>query len=639
VDALLLEKLENLPTSPGCYLFKDRAGKVIYVGKALSLRSRVRSYFGASSGDSRAFIPLLDHLLGDLEVVITGNEKEALILENTLIKKHRPRFNVMLRDDKAFIHLRLDAAQPYPRLEIVRRPRAGDSASTFGPYSSAASIRETLRIVNRHFQLRTCTDGEFRNRTRPCLEHMIGRCPAPCVYEVPVERYAQSVREVQLFLGGKGEELTSKLEGRMRAAAAAERFEEAARVRDQLRAVERSLERQRVVEDGSVERDVIGVHRAGPRLAIAVLLVRQGRLTDARTFHFSKQEFPTEELLSSFLGLYYDGGASIPRQVLLPLAFDGMEALRGWLADKGGRAVQVLVPRRGEKLRVVEMASANAEQAAKEELSRGDDLEDTLARLERKLGLSKPPRVIECYDISGFQGTESVGSGVCFVDGHPDKSRYRRYRIRAVEGQDDFAMLYEVLGRRLRKGKVAGDLPDLLVIDGGKGQLNVALAALRDSQVSGVDVISLAKSRSLEARDSLPGGGIAEQPAEWQAAEVSANHSPERVFLPRVKDPVILKQNTSELFLLTRLRDEAHRFAITYHRKLRDRRTLRSALDDIPGIGAARRRALLQRFGSLKGVREASASELTEVPGISLALADRIAAILKGDKPQNVPAN
>ncbi len=638
MNAALLEKLDNLPASPGCYLFKDRDGKVIYVGKALSLRSRVRSYFGGGrSGDSRAFIPLLDELLGDLEVLITGNEKEALILENTLIKKHRPRFNVMLRDDKAFINLRLDTAQPYPRLEIIRRPREGDPASTFGPYSSAASIRETLRIVNRHFQLRTCSDAELRNRSRPCLEHMIGRCPAPCVYEVPVEQYAQSVREVQLFLGGKGDELTSKLEGRMRAAAEAERFEEAARVRDQLRAVERSLERQRVVQEGTVERDIFGVHRAGPHLAIAVLLVRQGRLTDARTFHFSKQEFPTAELLSSFLGLYYDGGASIPRQVLLPLPLAGMQALRDWLAEKSGRSVQLLGPLRGEKLRVVEMANANAEQAAKEELSRGDDLADALARLERKLRLSRPPRVIECYDISNFQGTESVGSGVCFVDGRPDKSRYRRYRIRRVEGQDDFAMLYEVLTRRLSKGKATGELPDLLVIDGGKGQLNVALAALRDCEVPGLDVISLAKSRPLDAEQAAGDQSAAGTGADWREVEGSATHSPERVFLPHIKVPVVLKQNTSELFLLTRLRDEAHRFAITYHRKLRDRRTLRSALDEIPGVGAARRRALLRRFGSLKGVREASPAELTGVSGISLALAERITAILKGDKLENAP--
>ena len=630
MDSALLAKLDNLPASPGCYLFKDRAGKVIYVGKALSLRARVRSYF-SRTGDTRAFLPLLDHLLADIEVVLTGNEKEALILENTLIKKHRPRFNVLLRDDKAFISLRLDSAQAYPRLDVVRRP-ATDSATYFGPYSSAASIRETLRIVNRHFQLRTCSDVEFRNRSRPCLEHMIGRCPAPCVLEVPVAQYGQSVREVSLFLSGKGDELRQRLEARMRQAAAEERFEEAARVRDQLRAVDRSLERQRVVQDGAVERDVFGVHRTGPHLAIALLVIRQGRLSDAQSFQFTRQEFPTGELLSSFLGLYYDRGGLLPREILLPVAIEGLAALAAWLSEKAGRRVTLTVPQRGEKLRAVEMAMANAVQAAKDDLSRVEDLEETLARIERQLSLSKPPRTIECYDISTFQGTESVGSGVCFVDGRPDKSRYRHYRIRNVEGQDDFAMLYEVLCRRLRKGKLQGELPDLLVIDGGKGQLNVALAALHDTETTGVDVVSLAKSRPLDPRafaHAAARAGAAERPGE------SATHSPERVFLPNIKDPIVLKQNTSEIFLLARLRDEAHRFAITYHRKLRDRRTLRSALDLIPGIGGARRRALLRHFGSLEGVKGASAVQLTEVSGISRGLAERIAASLKGSKPQD----
>jgi len=627
MDAALLARLDSLPASPGCYLMKDAAGKILYIGKALSLRARVRSYFNRS-GDTRAFIPLLDDLLADVEVVLTSNEKEALILENTLIKKHKPRFNVMLRDDKNFISLRLDARQDYPRLEVVRRSR-DDGAHYFGPYSSAASIRETLRVVNRHFQLRTCSDSEFRARTRPCLEHMIGRCPAPCVYDVPRDDYQRSVQEVRLFLAGKGSELVDELAGRMKAAAEGERFEEAARLRDQLRAVERSLERQRVVQDDSIERDVFGVHRAGPHLTIALMVVRQGRLSDSKAFHFKRQEFPTEELLSNFLGLYYDGRVSIPREVLLPMSFEGSAALGEWLTEKAGRSVSLLVPQRGEKLRVVEMATVNAEQAARAELARVDDLEDTLARLERRLALAKPPRVVECYDISNFQGTESVGSGVCFVDGRPEKSRYRRYRIRSVEGQDDFGMLYEVLTRRLRTGLAKGDLPDLMVIDGGKGQLNVALAAMRDVGVSGVDVISLAKSRVMDAPPgSAPGADEAEVAGGPEVA-----HSPERVFLPGVKDPVVLKQNTSEIFLLQRLRDEAHRFAITYHRKLRDRRTLRSALERVSGVGPNRRRALLTRFGSVKGVREASLEDLTSVPGISRPIAERISASLKVEKP------
>jgi excinuclease ABC subunit C len=623
MDEALLAKIDGLPASPGCYLMKDAAGKIIYIGKAVSLRARVRNYF-SRSGDTRAFIPLLDDLLADIEVVLTSNEKEALILENTLIKKHKPRFNVMLRDDKNFISLRLDARQDYPRLEVVRRAK-DDGAFYFGPYSSAASIRETLRVVNRHFQLRTCSDPEFRARTRPCLEHMIGRCPAPCVYDVSREGYHQSVEEVRLFLAGKGSELVNELTSRMKAAAAAERFEEAARVRDQLRAVERSLERQRVVQDDSIERDVFGLHRSGPHLTIALMAVRQGRLSDSKAFHFTRQEFPTEELLSNFLGLYYDGGATIPREVLLPMSFEGFDALGEWLSEKVKRQVGLIVPQRGEKLRVVEMASANAEQAAKAELARGDDLTDTLARLERRLSLGKPPRVVECYDISNFQGTEAVGSGVCFVDGRPEKSRYRRYRIRSVEGQDDFAMLYEVLSRRLRSGLEKEDLPDLLVIDGGKGQLNVALAALRDAGVSGVDVISLAKSR-------VVGTPAPVDRAEVADTEGGISHSPERVFLPGIKDPIVLKQNTSEIFLLQRLRDEAHRFAITYHRKLRDRRTLRSALEQVTGIGPNRRRALLRRFGSVKGVRDASLADLTSVPGISRQVAERISASLKVEK-------
>ena len=413
---------------------------------------------------------------------------------------------------------------------------------------------------------------------------------------------------MQLFLGGKGDELRQKLERRMRASAAAERFEEAARVRDQLRAVERSLESQRVVQEGSVERDIFGraPGRAPPGHR-GCCMVRKGRLTDARTFHFKRQEFPTEELLGKLPRALLRRAAPHPARGAPAAELDGRTALEEWLSEKAGRSVQVLVPQRGEKKRVVEMANANAEQAAKEEQSRAEDVEDTLARLERKLSLTRSPRVVECYDISSFQGTEAVGSGVCFVDGQPDKSRYRRYRIRRVEGQDDFAMLYEVLVRRLRKGKAEGDLPDLLVIDGGKGQLNVALAALHDTQTPDVDVISLAKSCTVDAAalDRAEAVREGEDPA----------HSPERVFLPNVKDPIVLRQNTSEIFLLARLRDEAHRFAITYHRKLRDRRTLRSELDGIPGVGAARRKALLIRFGSLKGVREASVEELASVSG------------------------
>ncbi|MHB8419026.1 MAG: excinuclease ABC subunit UvrC [Myxococcales bacterium] len=616
MDQILEAKLETLPAAPGVYLMKDRAGRIVYVGKAVNLRSRVRSYFNRA-GDGRAFVPLLEGLLGDVETILTGSEKEALILENTLIKKHRPRFNVMLRDDKSFISLKLDKTVPYPRLEIVRRRAPGTERDGgvvyFGPYSSARSIRETLRVVNRHFQLRSCSDRELGDRSRPCPEWHLGRAPKPCWLDVPEADYARSVREAELFLSGRGDELVLHLRNRMREAAGAERFEEAARLRDQLQAVEHSLERQRMVQQERVDQDVFGFVRRGPRLCVAVLLVRRGRLQDSQAFDFVQQEFPTEELLASFIALYYDAAAAVPRELLLPLPLEDEAALAEWLSEKAGRAVRVLVPQRGEKRRLVEMAGANAEQAFREREDQGRDLEETLGRLQRALSLRKVPRTLECYDISNFQGTEVVGSKVAFRDGKPFKDGYRRFRVKGLAGQDDFASIYQVMRRRLAQGQRDGDLPDLLIIDGGKGQLNAAEAALRDAGAGDVDLISLAKSRVL---DGAGAGG-------------AARRSAERVFLPGVKDPVVLKQNTSELFLLQRLRDEAHRFAIGYHRKLRDRRTLRSALDAVPGIGPARRRALLRQFGSVKGVREADVPALTAVPGINAELAERILATLR----------
>jgi excinuclease ABC subunit C len=527
----------------------------------------------------------------------------------------------MLRDDKSFISLELDKRRPYPKLEIVRRRAPGSARSGsvlyFGPYSSARSVRETLRVVNRYFQLRSCSDRELVDRTRPCPEWHLGRAPKPCWLDVAPEDYARSVREVELFLSGRGDELVSLLAARMKEAAGAERFEEAARLRDQLRAVERTLERQRMVQEEKVDQDVFGVHRAGPHLAVAVLIVRRGRLQDSQTFDFVEQEFPTEELLASFVGLYYDGATSAPREVLLACPVENAAALADWLSGLAGRQVHVLAPQRGEKRRLVEMACANAQQAFVERQAKGQEVEETLGRLQGSLGLRKPPRTMECYDISNFQGTEVVGSKVAFRDGRPEKGGYRRFRVKGFAGQDDFASLYEVLRRRLAQGLRDGDLPDLVVIDGGKGQLNAAEAALRDAGVADVDLVSLAKSRVLEG----------------ETADGGARRSPERVFLPGIKDPVVLRQNSSELFVLQRIRDEAHRFAIGFHRKLRNRRTLGSALDGVAGVGPARRGALLRRFGSLKGIAEAGVEELSQVPGVSHALAEKILAAVRSGSP------
>ena len=666
LSAELKQKLETLPTQAGCYLMKDKSGEVVYVGKAVSLRARVAQYFQERSSDTRAFIPFLEDLLADVEVMITPSEKDAVLLENELIKKYRPRFNIKLRDDKNFISLRLSSMHPYPRLEVVRRVRK-DGARYFGPFASASSIRETLSIVNRHFQLRTCTDSVMANRRRPCLQYQIKRCPAPCVYNVPQEEYRRSVDEVALFLEGKADELTGQLQTRMKDAAGKLEYERAAQLRDQLHAIERSLEKQRTVLGELLDQDVLGFHREGPALEIHLLFFRNGRLTGGRSFGFSKQEFPTGELLSSFLDQYYESGALIPKELLLPLHLPDAEMREVWLSEKKGERVRVHVPERGEKVRLVEMAMENARQSYEEKARSQQSQLEALTRLQSRLRLPRLPRRIECFDISTFQGQLTVGSQVVFGDGEPDKSGYRLFKVRGEAAGDDFASMFQVLTRRLKRGIEEQNLPDLLVVDGGKGQLNVARAALKEVGLTLQDVplAGLAKSRVLEDEGRFAarqGFRVAEAWAEKAGPEPvvpqiggegttplgppgppprpgrsrqkgrfvkgDIERSPERVFLPGQKNPVVLRQNTSELHLLARLRDEAHRFAITFHRKLRRERNFRSVLEEIPGIGDKRKRALLAHFGSLKRIRAVTVEEIAQVEGFNLQLAERVQRFL-----------
>ena len=642
MDGALKKKIDELPAEPGCYLMRDRAGAVVYVGKAASLRARVRSYFDRG-GDDRHFVPLLDEVLGDVEVIVTRSEKEAVLLENELIKKHKPRFNVRLRDDKDFIVLRLDERHPYPRLEVTRaRQRKDDGARYFGPYSSAGSIRETLRVVNRWFQLRTCSDHVFDHRKRPCILYQIHRCPAPCVYEVPEVEYRESVADAVAFLEGKESELLPRLRARMQDAAEGLRFEEAGRLRDQVQAVERSLEKQRVLMEDQADRDVVGLHREGPDLVVQLLSMRAGRLQESRAWPVAGTEFPEEELLSSFLALYYERAAP-PEEVLVPFPPANGEAVAEVLSERRGRRVRLLVPQRGAKLDLLEAARRNAEQSFRGWREEGERREEALAALTRSLHLAREPRWMECYDISTFQGSLAVGSGVSVRDGQPDKANYRRYKVRGVLGQDDFAMLHEVLSRRLKRALAEGALPDLIVIDGGKGQLSAALAAAHDLGIATrpapgnpgvpfVQMVALAKSRSLDpaalgtarvvGRRASPGAGIAAAAGRADRGYLQESaRSPERVFVPNRKDPIVLRQNSAELYALVRLRDEAHRFAIEFHRKLRRARNLESVLEEIPGIGGGLRRALLRHFGSLKRVREAQAEEMAAVPGLGPARA------------------
>jgi excinuclease ABC subunit C len=639
MDAALRRKLDDLPADPGCYLMKDRAGEVVYVGKAASLRSRVRQYFDASRGDDRIFIPLLDELLGDVQVIVTRSEKEAVLLENELIKKHRPRFNVRLRDDKDFIVLRLDEGHPHPRLE-VRRAREARRAGAryFGPYASASSIRETLRIVNRHFGLRTCTDHVFDHRKRPCILFQIKRCPAPCVYEIPPEEYRASVDDAIAFLEGRETELVERLRSRMQDAAEGLRYEEAGRVRDQLVAVERSLEKQRVLMADRTDRDVVGLYREGPDLVLQLLRMRGGKLQESRSHPVKDNEFPDADILSSFLSLLYEAEPA-PDEVLAPVEPTAADALADVLSERRGKRVRLLTPQRGAKADLLEVAARNAEQGFRDWHEKDERREQSLVALCRALHLARPPRWMECYDISTFQGAVAVGSGVSFRDGEPDKAGYRRYKVKGVAGQDDFAMLHEVISRRLRRAVGEGSFPDLLVIDGGKGQLNAALAAARDLGVPTrpspgnegapfVELVGLAKSRLVDAADLGTARVVRARGRRSQAADLAdavevrekgfvpeAARTPERVFLPGRKDPVVLRQNSAELFVLARLRDEAHRFAITFHRKLRRERNFQSVLEEIAGIGEGRKRALLRHFGSLRRVKEATVEELARVEG------------------------
>lgn len=619
-------KLARLPPSSGCYVFLDRDKKALYVGKAKSLRSRVRSYFQEAGSDERYFIPLLRKLVADIDTIVTGTEKEAAVLENELIKKHQPRFNVKLRDDKDFLCLRLDEKKEWPRLETMRRP-SPDGARYFGPYHSATSARRTLHLVNKHFHLRTCSDADFASRKRPCLQYQIKRCPGPCVYEVEPTGYRAQVRAVSLFLEGRHDELTRELGSLMKESSDAMEFERAAVYRDQLRAVESIRENQRVVSVSDVDQDVIGLYREGANVEIEVLFVRAGRVTDTVSYSLRKVELPDEEVLANFLTQFYgseEDRGPIPEEVLLPALPDGAQGVSEWLAERRGRKVEILVPQRGPRKKLLDMAIENARHAYKSKERAAEDVELRLEELQERLRLPTLPRRIECCDISHLGGGDTVGAVVALKDGAPDKKRYRSFHVKTVAGGDDYAAMYEVLERRFRRGKAAREeaaspreadweLPDLFVVDGGRGQLNVALTAARDLGLHDLAIVGLAKERENLAGDKLV----------------------DRVYLPGQKNGIPLKSSSSALFFLARARDEAHRFANEARKKLGGARRLRSVLDDLPGVGDKTRAALLKFFGSVEGVRAASEEALLAVPGVNRR---HVAAIVKWRDAPDEPA-
>ncbi len=613
----LATTLANLPTGPGVYLMRGARGEVLYVGKAQNLRSRVRSYWqkglGAGGpGEVHRIREVIDQV-ADLEYTLTDSVSEALLLEANLIKRYQPRFNVRLKDDKSYPYIRITLGEDFPRIERTRKLHE-DGSRYFGPYASASSVDEAMNLIRRLFPFRTCTldirEGE-RALRRPCLLYHIKRCQGPCIEAITRAAYRADIAQVELFLEGRQEQVVRSLAAEMAAAAEGLEFERAAGLRDKIRAVERTMEDQKMAAFARTEQDVLGLARAEGQAAVQLFAVRNGKLVGRDVFLLeADREASDAEVLAGFVDQYYARAATVPPRLLLPAEPADADDLRAFLADRRRGAVELAVPRRGEKRRLVELAGRNAADALAREQARWlADEGRTLTALEelaRALGLSGPPARIECYDVSTLQGRESVGSMVVFEEGRPRTGAYRRFRIKGVPGQDDLASHAEMLRRRLRRAKAGEEgsdeelrwaLPDLIVVDGGKGQLAADVAVLRDLGLTEIPIVGLAKER-------------------------------EELFLPERADPVTLQTTSSALYLVQRIRDEAHRFAIAYHRDLRRKAAVKSGFDELPGVGPVRRRALLRTFGSLRRIREAPVEQVAAVPGIGRALAERIKAAL-----------
>lgn len=586
----------------------DHSGTVIYVGKANKLRARLRQYF-AKTPDPRPFVLTLPQTLSEIRTLSTRTEKEALLLERTLILEHMPKHNVAIKLGSGHLYLKLDMRARWPQLSVTRYPKR-DGSRYFGPYLSGSDLRAMTRVIERAFQLRSCDDRDFRNRSRPCLQFQIKRCSGPCVLPVNREQYLDEARGAIRFLEGRHPELLSELQVKMREAATELEYEKAARYRDQIQAIERSLQPQEVAGTRG-DHDVIGHYREGQSTQLIIMEIRGGTLLRSRPFPFEDQGADDASLIETFLHLYYSEGTPIPREILVPLDLPHGEALTERLSELRGGVVKIVTPKRGRLLTLLAMAQTNAEHAYFQGQSATQARLDGLVQLKKLLKLNQLPRRMECFDISIFHGEAPFASTVVFEDGAPRRAAYRVRAIESVIGTDDFAMMREAITRRLERGlRGEGDeleLPQLLIVDGGKGQLGVAMAVLQDLGLDGIDVIGLAKSRFL-----------------GEGEEGEPRHSAERVFLPGIKSPLMLKPGTAPYRLLTQIRDEAHRVAITAHRKRRSQSRLKSPLDEVPGIGMQRRTRLLKTFGSLQGVLEASVRDLASVPGISEPLAERI---------------
>jgi excinuclease ABC subunit C len=597
-------KQSLLPDKPGVYLFRDDGGAVLYVGKAASLHHRVKSYFTPQALSPK--LRKMVSMMADIDFIITDSEQEALILECSLIKKYRPYYNVRFKDDKSYPYLKITMVEEWPSVQLARR-LIEDGSRYFGPYTGPSSLRKTMNLINKLFPYRTCKKVITGADTRPCLKYHIRRCAGPCIGAVNREEYQRIIAQVILFLEGKQTQVIRELKKKMSAAVSDWEFEKAASLRDQIQAIESIVEAQKVVSTRKVNEDVIAIAQDKNEACAQVFFIRGGKLLGQEHFLLEgMQDENSCQIMTSFVKQFYSSGASIPPQILLQTELVDKPLIETWLESKRGHRVRLLTPRRGEKKRLVDLVAQNArellEQSRIRWLADSGKTAAALEELKNCLCLPRMPRRIECYDISDIRGTAAVGSMVVFIGGQPKSSYYRRFRIRAAAGIDDYAMMREVLERRFRRvstareketGESWGSTPDLVLIDGGRGHLNTALEIIREQGIESVPLAAIAKKN-------------------------------EEIFLPQTAEPIILPQNSPALYLLQRIRDEAHRFALSYHLEMRKKGTLISGLDGVPGIGSKRKRALLRRFGTLEEIGAASLDELASVPGITRSLAAKI---------------
>lgn len=586
-------------------MMKGTSGEVLYIGKAKDLRARVRSYF-REGGDGRYAVRFLSSRTADIDYIVTTNEKEALLLEDTLLKRHKPRYNIRLKDSKTYVSIKVTMKEKFPRI-LVTRQRKKDGSRYFGPYISAREVRDTIKFIRRIFPLCVCSEGEFRNRVRPCLDYQIGLCAAPAAGLISEEAYRELVDGAIMFLEGKNRELLRMLREKMKEASAALEFEKAARLRDRVLSIEGMLEEQKVVAARAADQDVFAFIRERESIVLQALYIRDGRLTGGSDYFFHDAGLPDEEILSSFVAEYYRGERFVPDEAIVQTELDDRELLEDWLSEKKGRRVAITMPHRGGKAKLLQMARSNAAEALRKRSEAALSRAGVVEELQKRLRLKGAPHRIEAFDISNIGGSQAVGAMVAFRDGEPDKDSYRLFRIRGLEGPDDYAMMYQVLSRRfLMEGAGKGPgFPDLVLVDGGKGQLNIAIEALKELGVRGVEVRALAKDRD----NGPPAKGV--------------KPKGERVFIPGVKDPILLKEGSKPDLLVRRIRDEVHRFAISYHRKLRSKE-IGSLLDRVPGIGGKKKKALFERFGDLESILNADLQELMSIPGITERLAEEI---------------